>query len=549
MMKRILVSAALVTAVAAFTVVGCGGSSSNNNGGNTNGDSGPGATGGGDSGTGNPNPGSDGGSPSDSSTPTGNPPLPDGSVYPHGTLLVPGTTLTLDGVTSDNYVIYTDTSSNTAFALSLAAGSKPLSLGTVDTNNDVTVSGKVVFLGTSVSQQTGVGAVSIWTSAATAPAVLSTSTMVGIYGVSADGSSVIFLDAVATSGATGAIAIAANNGSGKATVVPSVDLADSFCFPEIGFGGTYGVAAYCVAGTGAVDAGLPDGGTNFNVGQVSSFASPNWTAVPIASSVETVFSVDSGGTKVVVLGASGTAAYPIAGGTAVPIDANGELGAVTFSPGILTSDGSHLIYTTTAQALERAATTAPASPVQLVPAPSFADIFALSPDTNQSWVIGTLNVNQNNGNGDLYLASATTAGTATTLTSATTGGLNGDPFTADATHVLFYTGLSHGVGSFNSASVTAAGTPTVLGANVVTDLATTAAKVIFNANYNNSTGGADLQGVDTFNHRGPDAARDAGRSVLLPRLDEGDDRLHVELPVGIERRAMDARGPLRTRAV
>jgi len=503
MMKRILVSATLVTAVATFTIVGCGGSSNNPAGPGTPGaEAGPDANGTPLGDSGGVTPGDDGGANPDSAA--GNPPLPDGSILPHGSLLVPGTALVLDGVTSDDYVIYTDESSattNTAYALSLAAGSKPITLGAVDPNNDVYVSGKVVFLGTS-SDKNGIGGASVWTSAATAPAALSTSTAVsqgGVFSVSADGAHIAFLDAINETALTSAIAVAGTDGTEKTTLVPSVDVGDDVCFPEIVLAGTYAVAAYCPVGdAGAPDAGEPDGGTNPYVGTVSSFAGPTaWTLAPIASSVQTVFSVDQAGAKVVVNGASGTELYPIGGGGALPIDANGEIGAVTFSPGLFTKDGSHLLYTTNAQALERAATATPVSPVQLAAAGTFADVFTLSPDEN--WAIGMLNPDPTSGT-DLYLSSATTAGSPVTLSAATTSGIQGDPFTVDSSHVLFFTALGQSGGSFNAVAVSGSGTPTVLGANVLTDFATSAAKVVFNDNYGGaggSTNAADLHGVDT----------------------------------------------------
>jgi hypothetical protein len=506
MIRNLLLSASLVAAVATFTVVGCGGSSNNNPGGGAGSDSGTGGPTGGDSG--GVTPGSEGGTtPNDGGGATGNPPLPDGSIYPHGTQLVPNNVnLVLNGVTSDDYAVYTDETSSTAFvayAISLAAGSKPISLGPVDSNDDVSVIGKVVFLGTSADQN-GVGAASVWTSSAAAPASISTATLQGFFGVSSDGSHVIFLDGIPAAEATASIASAASDGTGKATLVGSVDIADNFCFPQIGFGGTYAVAAYCEVGdAGGVDAGTADGGTNLNVGTVTSYAGASAaSSALIAANVQTVFSVDATGTTVVVNGATGTVAYPIAGGGAVPIDATGQVGQVTFTPGLLTSDGSHLVYTTTANALERAATTSPADPVQLAAAGTFADVFRLSPDGN--WVVGTLTWSQKNGGeGNLFLAAtASDGGAPATLSSAATSGLEGDVFTTDSSHVLFYTGLGQSGGTLSAATV-GGGTPATIGTNAITDLATSGAKIVFNSNYDATTGGADLQSVDTSTTTAP----------------------------------------------
>jgi hypothetical protein len=251
-----------------------------------------------------------------------------------------------------------------------------------------------------------------------------------------------------------------------------------------------------------IDAGLADGGTNVNVATVSSFSAPSWAPVPIAVGVQPGISVAPNGTQVVLVGPAGTLAYPIGGGTPVTIDATGELGTLTGSPGVLVNDGGALVYTTAAQALERASTTSPASPTQLVAAGSFADVLALSP--NQSTVVGALTAATHGNDSDLYLASATTAGSATTLSSATTAALLGDAFTADSTHTLFYTGVSHGAGTLNAASVTS-GTPTTLGTAAFYDLATSAAKVLFQANLNTAGQNAagDVLAVDTSQTAAP----------------------------------------------
>jgi WD40-like Beta Propeller Repeat len=511
MMNRILVSAVIATAVATLAIAGCGGSTNGNNGGNTGGDSGVGTTGGdsggGGGGDGAVTPGTDGGAMSSDAATGANPPLPDGSILPHGNQLADGGALALNGVTSDDYVIYTDTSSSTAYAISLAPGSTAISLGTVDQYDDVIVLGKVVILGTSLAAGGGnngpaAGAASIWTSAASAPASLGSA--VAIYSqyaneiaASSDGTHVVFVDDVNAAGTEGDIYMAAADGSGKTLLVGSVDVAYDECTAALAFAGTHAVGAYCVVPDGgAVDAGLADGGTNFNVATVSSFTEANGTPAPIATNVQAVFSVDPGGTTVVVNGASGTVAYPIAGGTAVAIDATGTLGAVSYSPGLLTSDGSHLLYTTTAQALERAATTAPPSPTQLAGSGTFSDVFVLSPDGN--WVTGTLN--QGNGGTDLYLASAATAGTPTALDSTTDSSpLFGDFFTADSSHVVYASGLGQNGGTLNARALTSGATATVLATNAASDYATTAAKIVFNANVTNTGNGeyADLSGVDT----------------------------------------------------
>jgi hypothetical protein len=517
MMKRILVSASLTAVLGVLTAVGCGGSSSNNGGGNTGSDAGGNNNPTNDAG-GNNKPtadGGDSGSPSEDGGTT-NPPLPPGSVLPHGNQLVQSGTLAVNGVTSDDYVIYTDLSTGTAFALSLAGSSKPISLGPLDDQNDVTVIGKVVLLGTTVNDNSGIGTTSIWTSVASAPAPLASATFNGqaaAFAVSADGSHIMYIDSVDTNVTTGTVMVAATDGTGKATLVPGVDLTDSFCIPQLGFAASsYAVLAYCVlpAGATGVDAGEPDGGTTVNLATVASYsAASSWAAATIASNVQDVFSVDKAGTKVAVNGAAGTLLYPIGGGSPLTIDAAGEIGSVNFTPGVFTSDGSHFLYTTNAQALSVAATTSPANPVALTAAGKFSDVLDISADGN--WLIGPLNVDPNSGESDLYLTSATTpladGGAPVTLTAQTTGGIFGNAFTADSTHALFLSSVNQGTGTLNAAAVASAGNPTALGTNAFADFATSTAQVVFNANYNgtvnNTNGAADILVVDTSQATAP----------------------------------------------
>ena len=468
---------------AALAFAGCGGSSSTN--GNNGGDGGVATTpGGGDAGS----------SASDSGFPTGKPPgadagLPDGSVPPSGTQLVKSGALQLNGVTTDDFAIYTDTSSKTVYAVALTAGSAPISLGPVDSNDDVTVSGKVVLIGTGASQA-GVGPVSVWKSGAAKPATLAMAAAMGTYATSSDDAYVLYFDGVDANATTGNLYAAATDGTGATQLAAGVDLQGNVCPPTIQFGGTTAVAAYCLASAASADAGAGpsgDGGAAVqNVATVATYATPGWKATTLSTAAQPTFTVDPKGTTVLVNTAAGLLAYPAAGGTAVTVDATGVAG------GLLTKDGSHAIYTTSASALVRAATTSPPSPTTLSAAGSFASIYGLSPDEN--WTAGS---SPANGGNDLFLASATTAGTATSLSTAAAVG--GDLFTADSSHVLYFTNVSKGSGTL-TASPTAGGAAVTLGTGAIYDLATKAGKVVFSDNFNRqggTQGTADLRSFDT----------------------------------------------------
>ncbi|HEY2509351.1 MAG TPA: hypothetical protein VGI39_00720 [Polyangiaceae bacterium] len=473
----------LGVSLAALAFAGCGGSSSNN-----------GNNGGGDGGVTTTPGGGDAGSPtSDSGFPTGTPPgtdasLPDGSVPPSGTQLAKSGTLVLNGVTTDDFAIYTDTSAKTVYAVALTAGSAPISLGSVDSYDDVTVSGKVVLIGTN-SSQAGVGPLSVWKSGAAKPASLATAAAMGSYATSGDDAYVLYFDGVDANATTGNLYAAATDGTGAMQLVAGVDLQGNVCAPSIQFGGTTAVAAYCLASAGAgADAGSgDDGGTAVeNVATVATYAAPGWKATSLSTTAQPIFTVDPKGTTVLVTTAAGLLAYPAAGGSPVTIDATGTAG------GLLTNDGSHAIYTTSASALVRAATTSPPGPTTLSAAGSFASVYGLSPDEN--WTAGS---SPANGGNDLFLASATTAGTATSLSTA--AAIGGDLFTADSSHVLYFTNVSKGSGTL-TASPTAGGSPVTLGTGAIYDLATKAGKVVFSDNFNRqggTQGTADLRSFDT----------------------------------------------------
>ena len=113
----------------------------------------------------------------------------------------------------------------------------------MDGNGDVVVVGKVVLVGTS-GNKNGVGAMSIWTSAASSAAALSTSSCSAAYGassglfaVSADGSQIVYFDAVDTACTVGTLTAAATDGTGKTALVPSVDLSGNYCYSALAFGG------------------------------------------------------------------------------------------------------------------------------------------------------------------------------------------------------------------------------------------------------------------------------------------------------------------------
>jgi hypothetical protein len=466
--------------------------------------------------------------------------LPDGSVPPSGTQLVPGI-ISLVGVTSDNHAVYTDDTAGTLNVIPLAGGT-PTSIGTAD--DRVLVRGSAVIRWTGSSRVTPL---TVWTAAHGAKAVAMTSNATtNAVAVSADGAHVIYFDGVDASRTTGNLFIARTDGTGQTQLAASVVLNDPTCAPTFAFGGNAAAAAaYCItpsspdggaddAGTGdagtadaatadaaTADAAIPDAatadGVSLDVGTtdgappapppravVQTYGGATWTATTIATGVNPRVAIAPNGTIVLVSAPAGLLAYPAAGGASTLIDPEGGFGSFT-------NDGMGIIYTTPSRALKRATITAP-SPTTLV-ASGFAGIRARSPD--EKWLLGYSTAISNQDLSDLYLASATTAGTPTALSTEETAGLFGsDGFTADSTHAIYYTGIANGLGTFHSVALTGTiGAPVTHASNVWLHYAATGAKVALNDNYDESTNTADIRVVDTSV---------AGAPLLLVSLADGD---------------------------
>ncbi len=432
--------------------------------------------------------------------------LPDGApgIAPNGRLLVPSpsASVTVVGVTTDDYVVYMDSSGipTMAYAISLAPGSSPITLGPLDQDDDLVVSGRVALF-ESGENNAGVGTLSVWNSSLAKATQLSTtscSANVGSsqYATSADGKYVLFFDGSDPACIGGTLTVAAVDGSMKTPVVPQVDLSGNLCSLMLAFGGDRGVAGYCVTGGDGgvvIDASLPEGGSTVNVATVSSFTGPAWPRTPVVVGAQPGVAVDPSGTEVVLVGANGTAAYPIGGGPPVSIDPNGELGNVSSKPGFLVNDGGTLLYTTTNLALARASTTVPATPTLLSDAGAFTDILFVSPD--ERWVIGTFNTSYYP-DSDLYLAPAGAPGPTITLSSQLAATITGDAFTADSSHALYLTAVTKKQNGTLNAAPVAGGAPTVVATNAVAAYAVSGTKIIVDGDFDPNEGTAGVYVAD-----------------------------------------------------
>jgi hypothetical protein len=489
-MNRILVSLAALSAFALpAALVACSSSSSGNN---------PSDAGGGGPDTSTTSdgamPGTDGGTP----MMDGGGGLPEGSTAPTGTQIVQAASVTLEGVTSDGYAIYTDNTAQTLNAAPIAGGS-PIGLGMTAT--DVLTSGKVALVWVGASNTTGAGTLSVWTQANGMPKQVSTAALDailfrtgvggGLVDVSSDGSKVLFFDNGTAS--TADLTVVNADGTGKMALVTGVHLDNQECPPFATFVGSAVVASYCT--TAGPDAGVAADAGAQPVATLTAYTGTGWTATTISSAAKPGFFSDAKGTQLVYQDMSGAWLWAI-----------GMSGKGTQVPGLtqggFTSDGSKLVFVNTSGAMQTAAVATPTGTTTL--ASGFANVLAISPDNN--WVLADKMPAQ--GGFDLYLASTTAAGTPATLSSTPGATFYGDPYTADSKYAVWITNQSASSGTGDLyASATTNGTPAKLGTGVWINNSATGSKVVFNVNCNgcsgNGAGTADLQAVDVSGTAAP----------------------------------------------
>lgn len=413
------------------------------------------------------------------------------ALAPHGTQLVPLSGATIDGVTSDGYVVYTDTSSNTNEVISLDGGA-PTSIGANDGTGGAFTSGLVVFAFNGVSQTTEVGTLSIWSSAhgqqSIGTEVIAASPGQGLLDISGDGTHIVYFDNAA--GTTGDVTVINTDGSGKTVIAPGLDISSISCFPAVYFAGAYVVVETCAAGS--------DGGSSSTL---TTYTGTGWMTKAVLSTTVDASSylvVDPTGASLQYLSAAGLQVASLASGMSVTVDPMG-------TPGSFTSDGQHVVYTTMGGAINLGAITG-AAPTPLVATGGYEGIYGLSPDNN--WLLAFTTLMQDSAGdyvSDLYLASASSAGSATTLASSASASLFGDLFTADSTHAMFDNSVSNGSGTLTAAAIMG-GSRATLGPLSVLNLSATGGKIVFNTNdtpCGGSSGAADLEVVDTSSSTTP----------------------------------------------
>jgi hypothetical protein len=200
---------------------------------------------------------------------------------PVGTQLAPGNDLSVRGVTSDGYVVFSNDAALTLHAVPLAGGAVQ-NLGALGGKFWVTLVGKTVFAWSSVSDP-NVGTLRVWSSSAGLHTVSSASFGI-VATASPAGDRILYLDNVDVAGSTADITLSAVDGTAAQKLVTGVKLAG--CFPQMGFVGSYVLASYCPVPR---DAGPSS--------TISAFASPTWTKTELVKPAANYWSTDAAGPR------------------------------------------------------------------------------------------------------------------------------------------------------------------------------------------------------------------------------------------------------------
>jgi hypothetical protein len=481
---------------------------------------------------------------------------PADSSHPEGggdasgpTRLAEGMDLTVWGVTSDGYVIYSDTVSS--YAVPLAGGTATV-IDALTGPTFLTVAGPLVEIAVGYNSSAAPGTLKTWSKKGGLH-TLSSSAFAYTYQVqynqvnppvdgpvgnsSPDFTSIAYFDNYDAAANTADAYVANADGTGAKLLQASVQgvgislTSVPQCSPVLSFVGSRVVLGYCPT---------PGGST----GNITSYAPPSWSSVALATGVPidllsgVSFSFgDPSGTNILLNGTSGLEAISVADGTSTTIDPNGTaLGA------LFTSDGADLVYLSTSGALLRSPMASP-SPSTLVASGLFG-ISGLSPD-NATALVATA-VDSTTYLPNLYQASATTSGSLTTLSAATSTEVPGivgeSSFTNDSSHVLFYTSVTMDSTTFVTLGTLQAGTPgssstVTLGNNSANAYASGNTKVVFDANYtlpaSSKTPTVDLMSVDVSTSGSPTTLASGVIAYAYALSPDGSQLAYAKLSGGL----------------
>lgn len=411
-------------------------------------------------------------------------------------------TLTILGITSDGYVVYTSGSDVNAVSL---GGGAPIAI--VTSASRVRVSNKAVFTWGTVDTA-GFAPLSVWTAAngtksiATKSLAPSSTAAYALYvaAASADGNWAMFTDGGTTGTSRKAdVKVVNTDGTGGKTALTQYVVYDGspggltdYCAPYIGWVGTRFVTSHCT----------PSGTTvSFDASSVDPSVG---TATSLGTDLGAYWTADDAGSKVALVTSLGSLRLvPVAGGTALTIESS-------VSTAQFTHDGTYVLYRTSGNALKRSPTST-ASPQTLISSGVATLLSGASP--NDKFLL--YSSSSTAGAYDVRLASTTTPGSGTVLYSTAAGEVYGDAFTADSAYALYYQSVASDVGTLTAAP-TAGGSGISLGASTWLDWAVAGSKVIWNDGYSSTAGTATIRVRDLASGTGTTTiAANADRTFVL----------------------------------
>jgi hypothetical protein len=408
------------------------------------------------------------------------------------------------------HAIYEDLTTQELYAAPLTGGGMPSDIGKMTSQAPTlwTNGPAVVYLPTPADPNSAIATLSAW-SPTTPSNVISKSVIAWdgyeyTYDVSKDGQYVAYYET--TTDRTATLMVSTIDGKTQTPLVPGIDLQDLdarnmtvFCNPPVlQFVNDTLIAQYCVPPTATADAGTPS-----ETLTIAAFAAPNFAMVtlgtmfpPYNQQTGTALAVDPTGKQALLSDSTGKGLYlyPLAGGNPVTVDATGTNGFF-----LTTGD---ILYTTQADALMRY-TASSGTTTTLVPTHLTIPI-DVSPDGN--WLQAAYLQSSTTGLSDLYLMSATTAGTATAVVATETTSAMG--FTADSNFSVFGTSFSppsFAAPTYDLEATKPSGGMAVkaLTGAVAFPLYTTASKLVTNTNQTKATGAADIVALDLSTSAGP----------------------------------------------
>jgi hypothetical protein len=421
----------------------------------------------------------------------------EGGAGPKGTQLVQSSTASVLGLTDDDEIVYVETRSRSLFAVS-ASGGAPASLGpTASGSASVRIASKSVLNWTGLNSDGSVSSsLQLWTPSNGLQTIAGAS-LVGAADSNRAGTRVIYFDNATAS--TADLFVAGTDGSAK-TNLASVIPWSATCVPLVSFVGDAVLLGYC-DGTPPASGAKP-------IGTLCLFVGTSGQSTTLSTTAD-LSSVQSSGTSILFAASDGlTAANTVTGETSIVDSAAGTSAS-------LTGDGQSVVYVASDGSIKRSPLASP-SPTTLVAPGGFQTVSVLSPDN--AWVLASKTSDPNTGNSDIYLASATTPGPASTILATPTGAIYGSAFTADSSRVLYVDQTQNGAGVYHAAP-TAGGRPAQVATDMWIGFATTGARVLFNDGFVPQVG---LQGQGIANIESADlSASPITPTLLVNQADPG----------------------------